>query len=83
VHSKKIGTVLRVGLIQRFLFRFINPVAVIGLSRLWVKLFFDKANVATALDTGDPNTGNILELSIQPQILFKIMFGDMIPVHGR
>ena len=77
------GTVLSVGLIQRFLCRFINPVGVIGLSRIQVKLFFDKADIATALDTCDPNTGNVLELRIQPQILLKIMPGDMIPVHGR
>jgi hypothetical protein len=53
VHSKKIGTVLRVGLIHLFLFRLINPVRFIGLSQMQVKSFFDAADVAATFQARD------------------------------
>ena len=52
MHSKKIGTVFSVGLIQRFLVRLINPASVIGHTVIWVKLFFDKTDVVTAFHAG-------------------------------
>ena len=48
-----------------------------------VKLLLDKADVAAAFHACNLNIGNVLELSIQPQIFLKVMFGDMVPVHGR
>jgi hypothetical protein len=73
VHSKKIGTVLSVGLIQRFLFRFINPVRVIGLSRIQVKLFFDKADIATALHACNSNLGKVVAMCVEPHVFVQIV----------
>jgi len=73
VHSKKIGTVLSIGLIQRFLFRFINPVRVIGLSRIQVKLFFDKADVAAAFHARESNLRKVVAMCVEPHIFVQIV----------
>ena len=73
MHSKKIGTVLSIGLIQRFLFRFINPVGLIGLSRIQVKLFFDKADVTAAFHAGKSNTGKVVRVYAKTHVFVQIV----------
>lgn len=73
MHSKKIGTVLSVGLIQRFFSRFINPVVLIGLSRMRVKLFFDEADIATALHTRDVNVRKDVDVRVEMHIFIQIV----------
>ena len=48
-----------------------------------VTLFFDEADVAAPFHAGNSNMRKVIELRIQPQVLLKVMFGDMVPVHGR
>ena len=45
--------------------------------------FFDETDVAAPFYAGNSNMGKVIELRIQPQVLLKVMFGDMVPVHGR
>jgi hypothetical protein len=73
VHSKKIGTVLSVGLIHLFLFRFINPVGDIGLPLKLVKSFLDKADIAAALHACDSNPGNIVGMCVEAHIFVQIV----------
>ena len=56
MHSKKIGTVLSVGLIHLF-FVLMNRSASIRANAMWVNLFFDEADVATAFHACDSNPG--------------------------
>ena len=74
MHSKKIGTVLSVGLIQRFLFCLINLVGLIGLLPMWVKLFFNEADVATALDACHSNLRKVIGMRAKTHVLIQIMY---------
>ena len=73
MHSKKIGTVLSIGLLQRFLFRFINPMGVIGLSRIQVKLFFDEADVAAAFHAGKSNLRKVVRVYAKTHVFVQIV----------
>ena len=73
MHSKKIGTVLSVGLIHRFLFRVINRTGLLGLSEMRVNSFFDEADVATAFDARFPNFRKIVRVCAQAHVLIQIM----------
>ena len=73
MHSKKIGTVLSVGLIQRFLFRLINPMAVIGVWSIRVNLFFDEADVAAAFHACHSNLRYVVCLRTKAHILVQIV----------
>lgn len=67
------GTVLSVGLIQRFLFCLINPVGLIGLLPVWVKLFFEEADVAAALHARDSNPRKLVGVRAKAHVFVQIM----------
>ena len=73
MHSKKIGTVLSVGLIHRFLLRLISPTRFIGRSQMRVNLFFDEADVATAFDTRNADLRNVVGVSAKTHVFVQIM----------
>jgi hypothetical protein len=73
VHSKKIGTVFSIGLTHRFFVRLISWMVLIGEEAIWVKLFFDKTNVAAAFDTSDPNFRQVVKVSVETHVFFQIV----------
>ena len=73
MHSKKIGTVFSIGLTHRFFVRLISRMVLIGVEAMWVKLFFDKTNVAAAFYTGEPNLRQVVNVAVETHVLFKIM----------
>jgi hypothetical protein len=80
VHSKKIGTVFSVGLIHRFFIR-LMPTAVIGVSLVPVKSFFDKADLAAAFYAGDSNIRNVLKVRVKAHVFLQIVYRDVIASH--
>ena len=73
MHSKKIGTVLNVGLIHRFLFRLINPGALIGESQMRVKLFFDETDIAAALNARFFDLRKIVGMCAEAHVFVQVM----------
>ena len=73
MHSKKIGTVFSIGLIHRFFVRLISWMVLIGVQATWVKLFFDKTNVAAAFDTSEPNFREVVKVSVETHVFFQIV----------
>ena len=73
MHSKKIGTVLSVGLIHLFLFRVINPMRLIGLSQIQVKSFFDEADVAATFYARDSDIGKVVRVCAKTHVFVQIM----------
>ena len=73
MHSKKIGTVFSIGLTHRFFVRLISRMVLIGVEAIWVKLFFDKTNVAAAFDTSEPNFRQVVKVSAEAHVLFQIV----------
>jgi hypothetical protein len=72
VHSKKIGTVLSVGLIHLF-FVLMSRSGSIRSYAIWVNLFFDEADVATAFHTGDSNPGKVVRVYAKTHVFVQIM----------
>ena len=73
MHSKKIGTVFSIGLIHCFFVRLISWLVFIGAEAIWVKLFFDKANVAAAFDTSEPNFRQVVKVGVETHVFFQIV----------
>ncbi len=73
MHSKKIGTVFSIGLIHCFFVRLISWMVLIGTEAIWVKLFFDKTNVAAAFDTSDPNFRHVVKVGVETHVFFQIV----------
>ena len=73
MHPKKIGTVFSIGLTHCFFVRLISWMALIGEEAIWVKLFFDKTNVAAAFDTSDPNFRPVVKVSVETHVFFQIV----------
>ena len=73
MHSKKIGTVFSIGLTHCFFVRLINWMALIGEEAIWVKLFFDKTNVAAAFDTSEPNFRQVVKVRVETHVFFQIV----------
>ena len=73
MHSKKIGTVFSIGLTHRFFVRLISRTVLIGVEAIWVKLFFDKTNVAAAFDTSEPNFRQVVKVSAETHVFFQIV----------
>ena len=73
MHSKKIGTVFSIGLTHCFFVRLISWRLFIGVEATWVKLFFDKTNVAAAFDTSDPNFRQVVKVSVETHVFFQIV----------
>ena len=73
MHSKKIGTVFSIGLIRCFFVRLISWMVVIGEEAIWVKLFFDKTNVAAAFDTSEPNFRQVVKVRVETHVFFQIV----------
>ena len=65
MHSKKIGTVFSIGLTHCFFARLISRMVLIGVEAIWVKLFFDKTDVAAAFDACKPNFGQVVQVRIE------------------
>jgi hypothetical protein len=72
VHSKKIGTVLSVGLIHLF-FVLMSRSNSIKSYALWVNLFFDEADVAAAFYACESNTGKIICMHAKTHVFIQIM----------
>ena len=72
MHSKKIGTVLSVGLIHLF-FVLMSRSDSIRSYAMWVNLFFDEADVAAAFDTRDSNTGKVVRVCAKTHVFIQIM----------
>jgi hypothetical protein len=73
VHSKKIGTVFSIGLTHCFFVRLISWRVLIGVEATWVKLFFDKTNIAAAFYTSEPNSRQVVNVAVETHVLLKIM----------
>ena len=73
MHSKKIGTVFSIGLTHCFFVRLISWMVLIGGEATWVKLFFDKTNVAAAFDTSEPNFREVVKVSVETHVFFQIV----------
>ena len=73
MHSKKIGTVFSIGLTHCFFVRLIGRMVLIGVEAIWVKLFFDKTNVAAALDTREPNFRQVVKVGTETHVFFQIV----------
>ena len=43
--------------------------------------FLDEANVAAAFHARDLYSGDILQLSVKPQVFLQIVFGNMVSPH--
>src|SRR5205814_7840936 len=54
----------------------------IGVEATWVKLFFDKADVAAAFYAGEPNLRQVFDIAVETHVLLEIMNRNMIaPQH--
>ena len=73
MHSKKIGTVFSIGLIQRFLFRLISPIVLIRHMGHMGQLFFDEADVAASFNAGKSNLGQVVGVCAKTHVLIQIM----------
>jgi hypothetical protein len=73
VHSKKIGTVFSIGLTHCFFVRLISWMVLIGAEATWVKLFFDKTDVAAAFYTSEPNLRQVVNVAVETHVLLKIV----------
>jgi hypothetical protein len=73
VHSKKIGTVFSIGLTHCFFVRLISWRVLIGVEATWVKLFFDKTNVAAAFYTSEPNLRQVVNVAVETHVLLQVM----------
>jgi hypothetical protein len=72
VHSKKIGTVLSVGLIHLFLVLMSRSRSIRSYA-IWVNLFFDEADVAASFDVGNSNTGKVVSVHAKTHVFVQIM----------
>ena len=72
MHSKKIGTVLSVGLIHLFFVLMSRAVSNRSYA-IWVNLFFDEADVAAAFDACESNIGKVVDLCVKAHIFVQIM----------
>ena len=73
MHSKKIGTVFSIGLTHCFFVRLISWMALIDVEATWVKLFFDKTNVAAAFYTSEPNLRQVVNVAVETHVLLQVM----------
>lgn len=73
MHSKKIGTVFSIGLIQRFLVRLMSRINLIGICAMRVKLFFDKADLAAAFHACESNLGKLVEVCVEAHVFLQIV----------
>jgi hypothetical protein len=72
VHSKKIGTVLSVGLIHLF-FVLMSRSRSIRSYAIWVNLFFGEADVAAAFYARDSNPGKVVDVYAKTHVFVQIM----------
>ena len=72
MHSKKIGTVLSVGLIHLFFVLMSRAVSIRSYA-MWVNLFFDEADVATAFHARESNIGKVVRVYAKPHVFVQIM----------
>ena len=56
-----------------FVWRHINRIALIGLSRIWVKLFLDEADVAAAFHACESNIEKVVRVYAKTHVLVQIM----------
>ena len=73
MHSKKIGTVFSIGLTHCFFVRLISWMVLIGEEAIWVKLFFDKTNVAAAFDSSEANFRQVVKVRVETHVFFQIV----------
>ena len=73
MHSKKIGTLFSIGLTQRFLVRFMTPKRFDRRMGEEVKSFFNKADIAAALDASHANLGKIVGVRAETHIFVQVM----------
>jgi hypothetical protein len=71
VHSKKIGTVLSVGLIH--LFFVLMSRSFIKSYATWVNLFFDEADIAAAFHARESNNRNVVRMCAKAHVLVQIV----------
>ena len=72
MHSKKIGTVLSVGLIHLF-FVLMSRSDSNRSDAIWVNLFFDEANIAAAFHARDSNIGKVVRVCAKTHVFVQIM----------
>ena len=72
MHSKKIGTVLSVGLIHLF-FVLMSRSNFIRSYALWVNLFFNEADVAAAFYARESNLGQVVGVCAQTHVFVQIV----------
>ena len=51
----------------------INRIGLIGLSRIWVKLFFNEADVAAAFHAGESNIEKVVRMYAKTHVFVQIM----------
>ena len=73
MHSKKIGTVLSVGLIHLFLVLMSRSRSIRSYMPFGSNLFFDKADVAAAFHARDSNTGKVVRVYAKTHVFVQIM----------
>ena len=73
MHSKKIGTVFSIGLTHRFFVRLISRTVLIGVEAIWVKLFFDKADVAAAFHACESDFRQVINVAMETHVLLQIV----------
>ena len=73
MHWKKIGTLFSIDLTHCFFVRLISRMVLIGVDGIPVNLFFDKANVAAALDASEPNLRQVFNVAVETHVLLQIM----------
>ena len=72
MHSKKIGTVLSVGLIHIF-FVLMSGSIPLGHMPFGSNLFFDEADVAAAFHARDSNTGKVVRVYAKTHVFVQMM----------
>ena len=72
MHSKKIGTVLSVGLIHLFFVLMSRAVSNRSYA-IWVNLFFDEADVAAAFHACESNMGKVVHVYAKTHVFVQIM----------
>ncbi len=72
MHSKKIGTVLSIGLIHLF-FVLMSRSNSIRSYAIRVNLFFDEADVAAAFHARESNTGKVVCVYAKTHVFVQIM----------
>src|SRR5581483_946356 len=46
-----------------------------------VKLFFDKTDIPTSFDAGEPNFRQVIEVRIETHVLIQVVRGDVVMPH--